>query len=146
MAAAAFLNRGSSSRRRARARTDCSETSWVRMDRPAPSSTTRPATSGWSAPCGITSIGMPAYSASFTLFIPPWVTSSAVRSRTRVCGTKRRAIALRQRPEYGGIGLPGGQDDGAAERGERGGEVAQSGRGVEHRAEGGVQHGVAQPV
>ena len=78
---------------RGRARSPRS-TSSVRMDRPAPSSTTRRATIGWSAPCGTTSIGTPAYMASLTLFIPPWVTNSAARASTSSCGTERRTSTL----------------------------------------------------
>ena len=53
---------------------------------PAPASTTRRATSGWSRPNGTATIGTPAAIAFCTMPMPLWQTTAAARSSTGACG------------------------------------------------------------
>ena len=53
---------------------------------PSPAASIAAAPANWSVENGNTTIGTPAVSASVTLLLPPWVTSTAVRCSRATCG------------------------------------------------------------
>ena len=61
---------------------------------PAPARTTCEATTGWSCLIGARTSGTPCASASFTVFMPPWLTTASSRGSSASIGTEGTTATL----------------------------------------------------